>query len=166
TADVAAEQGGTVMAGLLNRCLEAARAEVPQGDDVLPLLRGLSDAWIDAEACALKNADADDMHRRGVVVGAGNTGPPRVVRLCAFDFSAVGMPLDTATGSELQALEVVRCLEGVVTALHKIQNFQRFCNLTLKTTGGSGDESNGNCNTLVAWKAFLREVRAAAANAS
>ncbi|CAN0479601.1 unnamed protein product, partial [Ectocarpus sp. 12 AP-2014] len=71
TADVAVEQEGTVMAGLLNKCLEAARAEVPQGDDVLPLLRGLSDAWIDAEACALNNAADDDMHRRGVVVGAG-----------------------------------------------------------------------------------------------
>ncbi|CAM9595673.1 unnamed protein product, partial [Ectocarpus sp. 13 AM-2016] len=166
TADVAADQGGTAMAGLLNECLEAARAEVPQGDDVLPLLRGLSDAWIDAEACALNNAADDDIHRRGVVVGAGNTGPPRVVRLCAFNFSAVGMPLDAAAGSELQALEVARCLEGVVTALHKIQNFHRRCNLTLTTIGGSGDESNGNGNTLVAWKAFLREVRAAAANAN
>ncbi|CAM9810025.1 unnamed protein product [Ectocarpus sp. 4 AP-2014] len=169
TTDVAVEQGGTVMAGLLNQCLEAARAEVPQGDDVLPLLRDLSDAWIDAEACALKNAAADDddeMHRRSAVVGAGKAGPPRVVRLCAFNFSAVGMPLDTAAGSELQVLEVVRCLEGVVTALHKIQHFHRRCNFTLKTTGGSGDESNGNGNRLVAWKAFLREVRAAAASAN
>lgn len=44
---------------------------MPHGDDVLPLLRDLSDAWIDAEACALKNADDDEMHRRGAVVGAG-----------------------------------------------------------------------------------------------
>lgn len=64
------------------------------------------------------------------------------------------------------ALEVVRCLEGVVTALHKIENFHRRCNLIPKTTGGSGDESNGNVNRLVAWKAFLREVRAAAAYAN
>lgn len=38
--------------------------------------------------------------------------------------------------------------------------------MILKTTGGSGDESNGNGNRLVAWEAFLREVRAAAANAN
>lgn len=85
-----------------NKCLEAALAEVPQGDDVLPLLRDLSDAWIDAEACALKNIAGDDdheMHRRGAAVGAGWRwrSTPGVCFVLSVDRASRGLELGSVS---------------------------------------------------------------------
>eukprot|EP00752_Nemacystus_decipiens_P002951 g2742.t1 len=162
---VGGEQGQTaVMADLLLKCMEAVRAEVPSGDTLLPHLESVSAALADAEACVLKH---DEM--RAAVAGhqgrSAHAGGRKMVRLCAFDFSTVGLPLDTTVGSGRQAEEVVRSLERVIGAQHDLHEALRVCSGAGDGSEGGGGDGGGG-NGLATWRVLLRQLHAAAASAS
>ncbi|CAM9543660.1 unnamed protein product, partial [Pylaiella littoralis] len=159
-AAAAVEGGGVhvaIMGGLLNKCMGTVRAVTAPDDRLLPLLELLAGALVDAEACVLEK----DERRAGV--GAGNqetiAGRRKVVRLCAYDFSTVGMPVDTIVGSDIHAQEVVQRLERVIGAQQDLWEALR-----ISGGGGGGVGSVGGAE-FTAWKVLLRELRATVAAA-